>query len=161
MHFYRESNCRRFELCLYRTSIWGYRFAEWLLSNRHLLEYSIFAVTSHYLVVGGQFHQLPFSSPIMESRIRFQPSSSLYQVSLLFGLYPKFFRCKKRWISRKLGRSTSFRCQHSPISSYISLGQFLGSGKIICNKKFIFWISTNSLNFYKYYKSFKLSSKIF
>jgi len=33
------------------------------------------------------------------------------------GAYPRFFLCRKRWISLKLGRSVSCRRQHSHIRS--------------------------------------------
>ena len=46
----------------------------------------VVVVVSMPAVVAVGPHQLPLSSPIMESRMRFQPSSSLYQVSLRLGL---------------------------------------------------------------------------
>ena len=58
---------------------------------------------------------------------------SLYQAECLYrsytGEYPKFFRCKKRWISLKLGLKDSLIFQHSSISSYKSRWQFLGQGR--------------------------------
>lgn len=90
----------------------------------------------------GHFHQLPLSVLNVGNSLSIQFCQLSYQVSLLFGLYPKFFRCKNKFISRKFGRSTSLRCQHSSIRSYISLGQFFGNGKIIWN----IWFQVGSLS---------------